>query len=92
MPIVTRSRPCRIGLRLAMPTAWVPPMISGASEQAVGPDRQHQRHEQEHHHERALRKDQDAEGLQLTDDQGGEKGTRNAAHAADHGDDESIRR
>ncbi len=61
-----------------------------AAEQPMGPDHQHDRHEQEHDHQRDLRKDQDAEGLKLPDQHRRQKRAADAAHAADHDDDEGF--
>ena len=60
----------------------------GAAEQAPGADHEDDRHGEEHDDEAELGHEEDAEGLQLADDDAGEQRTADAAHAADHGDDE----
>jgi hypothetical protein len=60
----------------------------GAAEQAPGADHEDDRHGQEHDDEAELGHEEDAEGLQLADDDAGEQRPADAAHAADHGDDE----
>ena len=62
----------------------------GAAEKAVRAQHEHDAHEQEHEDERDLREDQDAEGVELADDEGGEERARDRAHAADDGDDEGL--
>jgi hypothetical protein len=60
------------------------------AEEPIGADDEDDRHEQEDEHQRDLGEDQDAERLELADDERGEKGSRHAAHAADDGDDKSL--
>ena len=72
-----------------------------AAEQAVGPRDQHHRHHQEFGDQRELGEihrdeaeidhaDADADRLHLGDDDGGEIGAGDRAHAADHDDDEGV--
>jgi hypothetical protein len=60
------------------------------AEEPVRPDDEDDRHQQKDEHQRDLGEDQDAEGLELADDERGHKGAGHAAHAADDGDDESL--
>ena len=62
----------------------------GPAHQAPGPHHQHQRHQQEHQHQRDLGEDQDAEGLQLGDQQRRQERSRHRAHAAHHRHDEGL--
>ena len=62
----------------------------GLAHQAPGPHHEHHRHEQEHQHQRDLGKDQDAEGLQLGDQQCRQECAWHRAHAAHHRDDEGL--
>ncbi len=60
------------------------------SEQPPGPHDEHGRHHQEHQDNRDLRKDQDAERVQLGDQHRGDEGTDDAAKTSDHDHDEDI--
>jgi hypothetical protein len=51
---------------------------------------QHGGHHQEDQHQGDLGKHQDAEGLELADEDGGEEGPRHRTHAADHRDHEGL--
>ena len=61
------------------------------AEQAPGPEDQDHRHDQEHQDQRAVGENLDAEGLEQADQDGGEEGPADAAHTADHHDDEGRR-
>ena len=61
------------------------------SKQAVGLDDQHDRHEQKHKHQRHFGEDQNAESLELADDERCQKCAGHRSHASDHGDDERLR-
>ena len=60
------------------------------AEQAVRAQHQDGSHHQEHQHQGDLRQQHDAEGLQHADQQGGQEGAAEAAHAADHDDHEGV--
>ena len=61
------------------------------AEQAPGPEDQDHRHDQEHQDQRAVGENLDAEGLEQADQDGGQEGAADAAHAADHDDDKGRR-
>ena len=60
------------------------------AEQAPGPHDQHHRHHQEDQDDGDLRKDQNAEGVQLGHQHGRDERADDAAEAADHHDDEDV--
>ena len=60
------------------------------AEQAPGPHDQHHRHHQEDQDDGDLRKDQDAERVELGDQHRRDEGADDAAEAADHDDDEDL--
>ena len=64
--------------------------VLGAPHQPPGPHHQDDGHDQEQQHQGDLGEDEDAEGLQLGDEDGGEEGAGYAAHAADDDDDEGL--
>ena len=59
--------------------------------QAIGLDHEDDGHHQEDQHQRDLREDQDAEGVDDADQHGGEIGAGDAAEPADDHDDEGLR-
>ena len=61
-----------------------------APEQSPGAHDQHDRHDQEDEDDRDLRKDEDAKGVELGDDDRREEGAQHAAETADHDDDQRL--
>jgi hypothetical protein len=60
------------------------------AQQAPGPHDQHHRHHQEHEHQTDLGKQQDAEGIELRDDDRRQEGAGHAAQPADHHHHEGL--
>src|SRR2546428_6454867 len=63
---------------------------SGFAEESAGADKQHERHDDEHHDLGQLRREEGGEAHHLADDDAGHDRAEQASHAADHHDHEGL--